>query len=114
METPIFLVIVVSAIFGGIGGTVRLLISGKGLVALPQVVKAKDGSLYLNLGGLLPILIGAIAGMLSRQALGIDSIVSAMAGYAGTDFLENLVERRLLQAYALKNGLILPREEEKH
>lgn len=54
------------------------------------------------------------AGILSRQTLGIDSMVSTIAGYAGTDFLENLVERRLVQLYALKKGLALPMEGEKH
>lgn len=110
----LMMTLLVSAIFGGLGGVIRLLVSGKGLIALPQIIKGKQGNLYLNLGGLLPIIIGSIAGALSRQTLGIDSVVSAIVGYAGTDFLENIIERRLLQPYALKNGLILPPEKEKH
>lgn len=80
---------------GALGGLVRAVITGKGLVVLPRVVEIDGSSPHLNLGVLAPILVGALAGLLAPASLGVNGIISAMAGYAGTDFIENMVERGL-------------------
>lgn len=86
---------VVYALMGAAGGFVRTVITGKGIIPLPRIEHPTEGSPHLNLGFLAPMAIGALAGYLAPAALGVDSVVSAMAGYAGSDFLENLIERRL-------------------
>ena len=86
---------VIYALTGAAGGFIRAVITGKGVIPLPRVERAPGGSPHLNLGFLAPMAIGALAGYLAPAALGVDSVVSAMAGYAGSDFLENLIERRL-------------------
>ena len=83
------------ALTGAGGGLIRTVVTGKGIIVLPRVHEKPGGSRHLNLGFLAPMAIGALAGYLAPTALGVDGIVAAMAGYAGTDFLENLVERRL-------------------
>jgi len=80
------------ALAGAFGGFVRAIITGKGLILLPHI-DVQDGQKYLNLGILAPLLIGAFAGWIAPTKLGIDSVVGALAGYAGADFLENIVER---------------------
>lgn len=80
------------AALGAAGAFVRCLITGKGVVALPKI-KQQQGSRYINLGLLAPLFIGAFAGWLAPAHLGVNGVVAAIAGYAGTDFIENVVER---------------------
>jgi len=82
------------AFMGAAGGLVRAVVTGKGVIALPRVEEVQ-GSKHLNLGFLAPLIIGAVAGYLAPSALGINGVVAALAGYTGTDFIENLIERRL-------------------
>lgn len=89
------LVLLISAVAGAVGGLTRLLISGKGRIPLPRVYDLPGHSRHLNLGFLLPVVLGMIAGALVNKALHIDGMVSFMAGYAGSDFIENAIERRL-------------------
>ena len=85
----------VYAFMGAVGGLARVVVTGKGIIAIPRVVRIADGSPHLNLGILAPLFIGAVAGYLSQETLRVDGVVSAIAGYSGSDFLENLIERRL-------------------
>lgn len=78
---------------GAAGGVIRTIVTGKGIVPLPFVKTVAEGSRHLNLGILAPMFIGALAGYLTSNSLGVDGAVAAIAGYAGSDFLENLVER---------------------
>lgn len=80
---------------GAAGGFIRSIITGKGNIALPKIQTVEGGSRHLNLGFLAPIAIGAFAGWLAPVTLGINSIVSAIAGYASTDFIENMAERSI-------------------
>ena len=82
----------VYALLGAFGAFIRCLITGKGIIALPKI-KEQQGSKYINLGIVAPLLIGAFAGWLAPAHLGVNSVVAAIAGYAGTDFIENIVER---------------------
>jgi len=84
--------VVMFAIAGLIGGLIRAIVTGKGLIALPRI-QSRDRARYLNLGVLAPMAIGAFAGWLAPHALGVDAVVAALAGYSGTDFIENLIER---------------------
>jgi len=86
--------IAVFAIAGLVGGLIRAIITGKGLIALPRIEK-KDEARYLNLGVLAPMAIGAFARWLAPYALGVDAVVAALAGYDGADFIENAIERVL-------------------
>ena len=78
---------------GLIGGLIRTIVTGKGIIALPSVKTVPDGSRHLNLGFVAPMAIGALAGYLTSNSLGVDGAVAAIAGYAGSDLLENVVER---------------------
>ena len=80
------------ALLGAFGAFIRCLITGKGIIALPKI-KEQQGSKYINLGIVAPLFIGAFAGWLAPAHLGVNSVVAAIAGYAGTDFIENIVER---------------------
>lgn len=80
------------ALVGAAGGFVRVLISGKGIIALPKICE-QNGAKYVNLGILAPIVIGAFAGWLASAQLGASIALAALAGYAGSDFIENLAER---------------------
>jgi len=84
------------ALAGAAGGFIRAIITGKGLIAVPKVQVVR-GSRHLNLGIIAPILIGAFAGWLAPATLGVNSVVAAIAGYSGSDFIENIIERRLKQ-----------------
>lgn len=84
----------VYALMRAIGGFVRLLVTGKGVIPLPQLQQVA-GSRHLNLGFLTPAAIGALAGYLTAGSLGVDSVVAAIAGYSFSDGLENLIERWL-------------------
>lgn len=86
-------VVIVCAIVGGLGGISRALITGKGVIALPKRYDIPGCSPHLNLGVIAPIILGAFAGILARQSLGVNGIISAIAGYAGADFIENVLER---------------------
>ena len=83
------------AFMGAVGGLARVVVTGKGIIAIPRIERPADGSPHLNLGILAPLFIGAVAGYLSQASLGVDGVVSALAGYAGSDGIENLIERRL-------------------
>ena len=78
---------------GAAGGFIRCLVTGKGHIVLPKIQAIEGGSRHLNLGFIAPVAIGAFAGWLAPAALGINSFVSGIAGYAGADFVENVVER---------------------
>jgi len=84
--------IIIYIIIGAIAGLVRAVITGKGLIPLPRVV-SKKGHKFINLGFAAPMVIGAVAGWLAPAALGVNTIVSFIAAYAGSDFIENIVER---------------------
>jgi len=88
--------LILYALAGGVAGFIRAIITGKGLILLPKIQVVR-GSRHLNLGFLTPILIGAFAGFLAPQAVGVNSFIAALAGYSGTDFIEDLIERRLKQ-----------------
>lgn len=80
---------------GAFGGLLRALVTGKGMIALPQLVSVEGGSDHLNLGFFAPMIIGAGAGLLGPWAFEINGVFSVLSGYAGTDLIENLIERRL-------------------
>ena len=82
------------AVAGLIGGLIRAIITGKGLIMLPKV-EEKNEHHFVNLGVLAPMLIGAFAGWLAPYSLGVDAVVSGLAGYVGADFIENLVETKM-------------------
>lgn len=88
-------ILIISALAGGLGGLTRLLVSGKGILPLPRIEQVSGGSPHLNLGFLAPIIIGAIAGALTNQALHVDGIVAFISGWAGADGVENAIERLL-------------------
>ena len=79
------------ALIGGFAGFVRSVITGKGLIALPKV-ETKGTHKFLNLGFIAPIIIGCFAGWLAPYHLGVDSAVAGLAGYCGSDIIENLIE----------------------
>ena len=87
--------VIIAAAAGGAGGFVRTLVTGKGTILLPEVKRVEGASIHLNLGILAPIFIGALAGIIAPFALGVDGVIAALAGYTGSDFIENIVERRL-------------------
>jgi len=86
--------VVLFAVLGGVGGLIRAIITGKGLIMLPKV-EEKNRHRFLNLGVLAPIIIGAFAGWLAPHSLGVDSVIAGLAGYVGADFIENLVETKI-------------------
>jgi len=86
--------VVIFAVVGMVGGLVRAVITGKGLIALPRV-EEKDGHRFVNLGVIAPMIIGAFAGWLAPHSLGVNSIMAGLAGYVGADFIENLAETRI-------------------
>lgn len=85
--------IVVFMAAGLFGGFVRALVTGKGMIMLPKIEHVDGGSPHLNLGFLAPMIIGAGAGLLGPYAFGVNGVLSFLSGYAGTDLLENVVER---------------------
>ena len=93
--TEFLLAGVVYAFMGAVGGLARVVVTGKGIIAIPQVEHIPNGSPHLNLGALAPLFIGALAGYISQASRGVDGVVSALAGYAGSDGIENIIERRL-------------------
>lgn len=80
--------IVFSLMAGAFGGLIRSLVSDKGLLLLPAILLNPDGTKSLSLGLVGPILIGAFAGLIAQGT----PIIAALAGYAGTDFIENAVD----------------------
>ena len=87
--------VLISILAGVGGGVVRAIITGKGIITLPSIHKVAGGSSHLNLGIIAPMAIGALAGYVAPYSLGVDGVVAALAGYAGTDLIENMVERTL-------------------
>jgi len=82
--------IVIFAIAGALGGLVRQVITGEGILPLPKVSEGK-----LDLGFTSALIIGAFAGWLAPYSLGVDSVIAGLAGYAGQDAIENILERVL-------------------
>jgi len=94
MIQEVVIEVVIYLIVGAFAGFVRAVVTGKGLIALPQV-ETINGKKYLNLGFISAMLIGALAGTLAPYALGVNAVISAMAGYVGEDLIENLIERAM-------------------
>jgi len=86
--------VVLFALSGFFAGIVRAIVTGKGRILLPSREKFNEHE-YLNLGFLAPAIIGALAGFIAPYSLGVDLVVSALAGYVGVDFIENVIERVL-------------------
>jgi len=82
------------AIMGFLGGVVRAIVTGKGVILLPRLTE-QEGSKYMNLGFLTPALVGAFVGFLAPHAVGTNGVIAGLAGYAGVDMIENLIERAL-------------------
>jgi len=78
------------AICGMVGGLIRAIITGEGILVLPRIHEGR-----VDLGFISALIIGAFAGWIAPYGLGVDSIVAGMAGYCGIDFIENAVERRI-------------------
>jgi len=79
---------------GALAGVVRTVIEGKGVLVLPHVV-VRRGVKMLNLGFLSAAIIGGLAGYVAPYALGVDTLIAALAGFAGSHVIEHLVEKRL-------------------
>jgi len=86
--------IIIFAIAGAFGGFVRTIITGKGIIMLPGK-DVKKGHTFINLGFLAPVVIGIGAGIIAPYSLGVDAVISFLAGYSGSDIIENAVERYL-------------------
>lgn len=80
------------AAFGAFGGIVRDLVSHKGVVVLPHYQKDERN---LKLGFVSTAIIGAAAGILAPWTLGVNAMISLLCGYAGSDFIENLAEKKV-------------------
>jgi len=85
---------IIYAIAGFFAGIVRAIVTGKGRILLPKKERYNEHE-FLNLGFLAPAIIGALAGLLAPYTLKVNTIVAAMAGYVGADFIENVIERAL-------------------
>jgi len=90
----IMLEFVAYALAGFFAGIVRAVVTGKGRILLPKKERYNEHE-FLNLGFLAPAIIGALAGFLAPHGLGVNTVVAAMAGYVGADFIENVIERAL-------------------
>jgi len=86
--------VILYVIAGAVAGIVRLIITKKGVIPLPKIVE-QQGSKYLNLGFIAPLIIGGFAGWIAPKVLEVNTVIAAIAGWAGADFLENLIERLL-------------------
>jgi len=82
--------VLIYALAGGFGGLVRSVITGEGVIVLPKVHEGR-----VDLGILTSVIIGMFAGMIAPYSLGVDGVIAALAGYAGADFIENALERKL-------------------
>jgi hypothetical protein len=82
--------VLIYALAGGFGGLVRSIITGEGVIALPKVHEGR-----VDLGVLASVIIGVFAGVIAPYSLGVDGVIAALAGYAGADFIENALERKL-------------------
>jgi len=80
--------VLVFALAGLFGGFVRAVVTGEGVLILPRVRKRR-----VDLGFLSSVIVGTFAGVIAPYGLGVNAVVAALAGYVGTDFLENLAER---------------------
>jgi len=89
-----FVEVLVSAAAGAFGGLVRAIVTGKGLIPLPRV-EVKNQHRFLNLGFITPVIIGVGAGVIAPYTLGVDAAIAFLAGYAGTDFIENALEYKI-------------------
>jgi len=85
---------VVFALAGAFGAFVRCLVTGKGLIMLPKKELLNENE-FINLGFLAPTIIGVAAGIIAPHSLGVDAVISVLAGYVGHDFIENAIERAL-------------------
>jgi len=86
--------VILFALAGFFAGIVREIVTGKGRILLPKKERYNEHE-FLNLGFLAPAIIGALAGYLAPYSLGVNTVVAAMAGYVGADFIENIIERAL-------------------
>jgi len=86
--------VILFALAGFFAGIVRAIVTGKGRILLPKKERYNEHE-FLNLGFLAPAIIGALAGLFAPYSLGVNTIVAAMAGYVGADFIENVIERAL-------------------
>jgi len=87
----VLVTVVEALIFAGaglFGGFVRAIVTGEGLLVLPKVRRGR-----VDLGFLSSVIVGTFAGLIAPYGLGVNAVVAALAGYAGTDALENLAER---------------------
>ncbi len=75
-----------AAIFGLLGGLIRALVGILKYYKINKKTKLKPA--YL----LVTITISAIIGIITSTALSTNYIVNLVVGYAGIDFLENLVK----------------------
>jgi hypothetical protein len=82
--------VIIYALMGGLGGLVRSVITGEGVIVLPKVHEGR-----VDLGVIASVIIGMFAGMIAPYSLGVDGVIAALAGYAGADFIENALERKL-------------------
>jgi len=80
--------VILFAFAGAAGGLIRAIITGEGVLPLPKLRRGR-----LDLGFLSAVVIGAFAGVLAPYELGVNGLIAAMAGYIGTDAIENLFER---------------------
>jgi len=86
--------VAIFALGGAFGAFVRCLVTGKGLIMLPKKELLNEHE-FINLGFLAPIIIGILAGLIAPHSLGVDAVISVLAGYVGHDFIENVIERSL-------------------
>jgi len=82
--------IIFFAVAGAAGGLVRQIVTGEGVLPLPKKYEGK-----LDLGFVSALIIGAFAGWIAPYSLGVDSVIAGLAGYAGQDAIENILERVL-------------------
>ena len=71
-------------------GLSREIVSHKGIIVLPKYDKETG---EVNLGSVSAALIGGFAGAVAPYAFGANLYFSALAGYVGQDFIENLIEK---------------------
>jgi len=79
---------------GALAGIVRTVIEGKGIIILPHVVE-RDRVKMFNLGFLSAAVIGGLAGFIAPYGYGADTLMAALAGFAGSHVIEHLAERKL-------------------
>jgi len=92
-------------ILGALGGFARHIVSSKGRIVLPHLDKT-DSEIFLDLGTLLNVILGALFGLLVPYGLGAlirtfiptypitnDFITAFFAGLGSVDLTENFIEK---------------------